>query len=91
MLPVCVAESERIVSTPSLVPAGAWPYQMSAELAAGYVGEPSVEAFRKKCGTNRPYPQGRQVPGGGIRWRRTDLEAAIDRLHSAESAELDIF
>jgi hypothetical protein len=48
---------------------------MSAEYAAAYCGETTVEAFLKRVGTEYPYPR---VSDGRRRlWLRDDLDAAI--------------
>ncbi|SFI36293.1 hypothetical protein [Albimonas pacifica] len=71
------------MSRPARIPSGAWPAQLDATLAAGFVGESSAEAFKRKCGDGKPYPAPRRISGVGDRWRTKDLEAAIDRLHDA--------
>jgi len=48
---------------------------MSAELAAGYCGEPTVEAFLK--GVGRDYPCPRINEGRRKLWLRDDLDRAI--------------
>jgi hypothetical protein len=48
---------------------------MGAGLAAGYVGESSVEAFLNRVG--REYPRPRIVEGRRRLWLRDDLDAAI--------------
>jgi hypothetical protein len=48
---------------------------MGADLAAGYCGEPSVEAFLKRVG--REYPQPRVNDGRRRLWLRDDLDMAI--------------
>jgi hypothetical protein len=48
---------------------------MSAELAAGYCGERSVEAFIKRVGTE--YPEPRITDGRRKLWLRDDLDRAI--------------
>jgi hypothetical protein len=63
------------MSRPSVIPAGSWPRRMSADLAAGYVGESSVEAFLKRVG--REYPSPRIVEGRRRLWLRDDLDEAI--------------
>jgi hypothetical protein len=63
------------MSRPALVPAGSWPRRMSADFAAGYVGEPSVEAFLKRVG--REYPNPRIAEGRRRLWLRDDLDKAI--------------
>jgi hypothetical protein len=60
---------------PAIIPAGSWPRRMGAELAAGYVGEVSVEAFLKRVG--KDYPNPRVTEGRRRLWLRDDLDAAI--------------
>jgi hypothetical protein len=48
---------------------------MCAELAAGYCGEPSVESFIKRVGTE--YPQPRIDDGRRKLWLRDDLDRSI--------------
>jgi hypothetical protein len=48
---------------------------MRAELAAGYCGEPTVEAFLKRVGNE--YPQPRITQGRRRLWLRDDLDQAI--------------
>lgn len=48
---------------------------MRAELAAGYCGEPTVEAFLKRVGSE--YPQPRIIEGRRRLWLRDDLDQAI--------------
>jgi hypothetical protein len=48
---------------------------MSAELAAGYCGESTVEAFLKRVG--REYPQPRVHEGKRKLWLKDDLDRAI--------------
>jgi hypothetical protein len=52
---------------------------MIAELAAGYCGEPSVEAFLAKVG--KIYPEPMRTPGVLPKWHRERLDQAIDRRH----------
>lgn len=59
----------------SVIPAGAWPRRMGAELAAGYCGEATVEAFLKRVGEE--YPQPRVCEGRRRLWLRDDLDRAI--------------
>jgi hypothetical protein len=63
------------MSRPSLIPAGSWPRRMSAELAAGYCGEVTVEAFMKRVG--QEYPPPRVADGRRKLWLRDDLDQAI--------------
>jgi hypothetical protein len=58
-----------------MIPAGSWPRRMGANLAAGYVGELSVEAFLERVGTE--YPNPRVAEGRRRLWLRDDLDAAI--------------
>jgi hypothetical protein len=48
---------------------------MTAELAAGYCGEPNVEAFIARVG--KEYPQPRVHQGRRRLWLRDDLDSAI--------------
>jgi hypothetical protein len=48
---------------------------MGADLAAGYCGEATVEAFIKRVG--RGYPQPRVNDGRRRLWLRDDLDQAI--------------
>ena len=48
---------------------------MSAELAAAYVGEPSVDAFEKRTGGEYPLP--RISEGRRRLWLKDDLDRAI--------------
>jgi hypothetical protein len=59
----------------SLIPADSWPRRMCAELAAGYCGEPSVEAFMARVGAD--YPPPRVNEGRRQLWLRDDLDQAI--------------
>lgn len=59
----------------ALIPPGSWPRRMCADLAAGYCGEPTVDAFLKRVG--REYPQPRVNEGRRRLWLRDDLDSAI--------------
>jgi hypothetical protein len=59
----------------AIIPAGSWPRRMSAAIAAGYCGEPTVEAFLKRVGSE--YPQPRIKDGRRKLWLRDDLDRAI--------------
>jgi hypothetical protein len=48
---------------------------MCAELAAGYCGEPTVEAFMSRVGTEYPLPRVKE--GRRQLWLRMDLDVAI--------------
>src|SRR5215510_16557706 len=59
----------------AIIPAGSWPRRMPAEIAAGYCGERTVEAFLKRVGSE--YPQPRISEGRRRLWLRDDLDQAI--------------
>ena len=64
------------MSRPALIPSGSWPRRMSAAYAAGYCGEPSVEAFIARVGSEYPAPvidQGRRRL-----WLKDQLDLAIN-------------
>jgi hypothetical protein len=63
---------------------------MSAELAAGYCGEATVEAFMKRVGQEYPLP--RVADGRRRLWLRDDLDQAIlpVDLHSVRDAAEDL-
>ena len=63
------------MSTAPRIPAGSWPALMTAKTAAGYLDEPSVEAFRRKVG--EVYPEPRKLQGVGERWSRAELDRWI--------------
>jgi hypothetical protein len=63
------------MSRPPNIPHGSWPRRMRAEMAAAYCGEPSVEAFISRVGTE--YPQPRVNDGRRRLWLRDDLDQAI--------------
>lgn len=63
------------MNRPAIIPAGSWPRRMSAQLAAAYVGEPTVEAFTARAGKEYPLP--RVNEGRRRLWLRDDLDAAI--------------
>jgi hypothetical protein len=63
------------MTRPSIIPSGSWPRRMPAELAAGYCGESTVEAFMKRVG--REYPHPRVNDGRRKLWLRDDLDQAI--------------
>jgi hypothetical protein len=60
---------------PAAIPLGSWPRRMAADLAAGYVGEKSVEGFLKRIGKDYPKPQISE--GRRQLWLRDDLDRAI--------------
>jgi len=62
--------------TPPVIPAGCWPRRMPAELAAGYCGERSVEAFLR--GWRRgEYPPPAVVERRRKLWLIDDLDRTI--------------
>jgi hypothetical protein len=63
------------MARPAIIPAGSWPRRMSAEIAAAYCGEPTVEAFMVRVG--KEYPQPRVSEGRRRLWLRDDLDQAI--------------
>jgi len=65
----------RAMPRPAIIPAGSWPRRMPVELAAGYCGESTVEAFLKRVGSE--YPQPRITEGRRRLWLRDDLDQAI--------------
>lgn len=71
-------------SRPVAIPAGSWPRRMAVELAAGYCGERSVEAFMARVG--KDYPQPCVNEGRRKLWLRDDLDQAI--LPSREVGDL---
>lgn len=60
---------------PALIPNGAWPRRMPATLAAGYVGESSVEGFLRRVGKEYPHPRVKE--GRRQLWLIDDLDRAI--------------
>jgi hypothetical protein len=79
-----------MTNRPALIPAGAWPRRMGAELAAGYCGEPTAEAFIARVG--REYPQPRVNEGRRRLWLRDDLDQAIlpDELRAVSDVAVDL-
>src|SRR5215510_4299429 len=63
------------MTRPAIIPLGSWPRRMCAELAAGYCGEPSVEAFLSRVGKEYPHPRIKE--GRRQLWLRDDLDRAI--------------
>lgn len=58
------------------IPAGAWPRRMGAELAAGYCGEPTAEAFIKRWRRGE-YPPPAVKERGRVLWLIDDLDRTI--------------
>lgn len=69
---------------PAIIPLGSWPRRMGAALAAGYCGEPTVEAFIKRVG--KEYPKPRVMDGRRQLWLRDDLDLAIAPGHPGDIA-----
>jgi hypothetical protein len=63
------------------IPAGSWPRQLNAALAAGYCGEPSVEAFLSRVGTE--YPEPTVSRGRTGLWLKDAIDEALERRHQA--------
>ena len=63
------------MTKPSIIPSGCWPRRMTAEVAAGYCGEPSVDAFLSRVGSE--YPQPRVNEGRRRLWLKDDLDRAL--------------
>jgi hypothetical protein len=57
---------------------------MTAQTAAGYVDECSVESFLRRVGS--VYPSGRTISGRGRVWLKRDLDRAIAELSGEEAA-----
>lgn len=71
---------------PSAIPIGSWPRRMPADLAAGYVGEPTIEGFLKRVGKDYPCP--RVSEGRRRLWLKDDLDRAIlPSAYPADAAE----
>lgn len=66
------------MTRPAVIPPGSWPRRMPAALAAGYVGESTVEAFVKRVGTEYPAP--RVNDGRRKLWMKEDLDRALGEL-----------
>lgn len=60
---------------PVSYPDGHYPRRMPEELAAGYVGERTIEAFLKRVGKEYPHPRVKE--GRRRLWLIDDLDRAI--------------
>jgi hypothetical protein len=60
----------------AIIPHGSWPRRMSDELAAGYCGEATANAFLARVGKEYPYPSGSDARGRPL-WLRDHLVRAI--------------
>jgi len=79
-----------MTARPAIIPSGSWPRRMPAELAAAYCGEPTVEAFKARVGTE--YPEPRVCEGRRQLWLKDDLDQAIlpDCLRNVADAAEDL-
>ncbi|MET3601855.1 hypothetical protein [Martelella mangrovi] len=77
------------MTRPALIPAGVWPAVLRDELAAGYVGEKSVDTFLSRVGTIWPQPYIDEGRGKGRfrAWRKSDLDRVIGEQHAAENPQ----
>ena len=65
-----------MTSRPAMISAGSWPRRMGPDLAAGYVGESSVEGFLRRVRKGE-YPKPQIAEGRRRLWLRDDLDNAI--------------
>lgn len=67
------------MAKPAVIPVGCWPARMPPEIAAGYVGERSAEAFLRLVGKEYPLPAIDRGIGKGRRrlWLKEDLDRAL--------------
>ena len=65
------------------IPIGSWPLEMTADLAAGYCGEPSVDAFLAKVAKGQ-YPSPAKCKGMLQKWHRQKLDAAAAQRHGLQ-------
>lgn len=72
---------------PAIIPAGCWPARMPPEIAAGYVGERSADAFLRLVG--KEYPSPVVDAGTGKGRRRLWLKADLDKHLGIDSAAGD--
>lgn len=64
------------MTRPAVIPAGLWPPRMPVEIAAGYCGERSAEAFLRAVRA-KLYPEPRIKRGRKQVWWKEDLDQAI--------------
>jgi hypothetical protein len=64
------------MSRPAIIPAGVWPPRMPVEMAAGYCGERSAEAFLRGV-RSKLYPEPRIKSGRKQVWWKEDLDQTI--------------
>jgi hypothetical protein len=83
------ARKRHVVSRParhSVIPCGSWPRRMAADLAAGYVGESTIDGFLRRVG--KDYPRPRVCEGRRQLWLKDDLDRAIEpTAYPADAAE----
>lgn len=74
------------MAKPAVIPLGCWPARMTAEMAAGYVGETSAEAFLSRVGTEYPAPVIDEGYGKGRRrlWMRWHIDEMIGNFDPGE-------
>lgn len=71
----------------AFIPSGCWPARMPPEIAAGYVGERSTDAFLRLVG--KEYPRPSVDTGSGKGRRRLWLKMDLDR-HLGLAADNDV-
>jgi len=76
------------MSRPATIPPGLWPPRMPVEMAAGYCGERSVEAFLRRVGSE--YPEPCVKAGRRQLWRKEDLDRAISPPSRADETGADV-
>lgn len=64
------------MTRPVTIPLGSWPRRMGPSLAAGYVGESSVDGFLRRVRSGE-YPKPQIAEGRRLLWLRDDLDQAI--------------
>jgi hypothetical protein len=73
------------VTRVAVIPAGVWPPCMPVEIAAGYCGERTAEAFLRGV-REKIYPEPRIKRGRRQIWWKDDLDQAINPAHAGETA-----
>jgi hypothetical protein len=73
------------MTRPATIPAGLWPPRMPVEMAAGYCGERSAEAFLRGV-REKLYPEPRIKRGRKQVWWKDDLDQAATP-HGAGAVE----
>lgn len=68
---------------------GSWPALMRADMAAAYLDEPDRTSFLRKV-RNGIYPAAVRFPGCRLRWRKSDLDAAIFGVKITASLDDDL-